>query len=291
MVKYVYTPDVAPEWPGHVFPVEKYRLIMELLERPTVRPEPATDGELLLVHTRAYLDLLESLTQAPELGERLFEAPCTRRTVDAFRFAAGGTILASRLALDHRAAANVGGGFHHAFADRGEGFCLINDIAVAIRVLQKEGRLRRAAVVDLDLHQGNGTARIFAGDPSVFTFSMHQEHLYPLKEPSSLDIGLAGCTRDEEYLDLLSGALPQVIDSRPDLVVYQAGADPYVEDKLGSLELTKEGLSERDRRVFEACRGAGIPAAVTLGGGYANRVEDVVEIHLNTLRRLEEVYG
>jgi len=289
MVRYVHSARYRLDWPGHVFPTEKYDRVRARLGE-VLEPEPATREELLLVHTEGYLRFLEEISREPERGYSIFEVPCSPEVVEAFRWAAGGTILAGRLALGEGAAANVGGGFHHAFADRGEGFCLINDIAVAIRVLRREGRLRRAAVVDLDLHQGNGTARIFQGDPDVFTFSIHQEHLYPVKERSSLDVGLDACTGDAEYLEKLLAALPRVFESRPEIVVYQAGADPYKEDQLGSLRLTMEGLRERDRIVFEACRRQGVPVAVTLGGGYARRMEDVVDIHVNTLRLMAEVF-
>jgi acetoin utilization deacetylase AcuC-like enzyme len=290
MVKYVYSAKYRLDWPGHVFPVEKYDLIRARLGE-VLEPEPATREQLLLAHTPGYLDYLEWVSRSPERGGAAFEAPCSPRVLEAFRCATGGTLLAGRLALREGAAANVGGGFHHASAGRGEGFCLINDIAVAIRVLQKEGLVRQAAVVDLDLHQGNGTALIFQGDPSVFTCSIHQEHLYPPKERSSLDVGLESCTGDGEYLEKLRASLPRVFESRPELVIYQAGADPYEEDQLGSLRLTMEGLRGRDRFVFEECRRRGVPVAVTLGGGYARRTEDVVTIHLNTLRLLEEVFS
>ena len=289
MARFVWSGKYRLDWPEHVFPVDKYDRIRARLGE-TLEPEPATEEQLLLVHTPGYLEFLRWAGRSPDQGCSIFEAPCSDRVLEAFRYAAGGTILAGRLALEEGAAANVGGGFHHASAARGEGFCLINDIAVAIRVLQKEGRLRRAAVVDLDLHQGNGTALIFRGDPDVFTYSMHQEHLYPPKERSSLDVGLESCTGDGEYLEKLRASLPRVFDSGPELVVYQAGADPYREDQLGSLRLTMEGLRERDRCVFEECRRRGVPVAVTLGGGYARRTEDVVTIHLNTLQLLAEMF-
>jgi acetoin utilization deacetylase AcuC-like enzyme len=180
---------------------------------------------------------------------------------------------------------NVGGGFHHAYADMASGFCYINDLAVAIRVLQRDGLVRRAAVVDCDLHQGNGTAVIFQGDPDVFTFSIHQENLYPVKERSDLDIGLDDFTEDEEYLVRLEGALPRVLDEhRPEIVLYQAGADPYREDQLGSLRLTVQGLERRDRLVLEGCARRDIPSVVTLGGGYARKVSDTIAIHHQTCR-------
>ncbi|MBI2931760.1 MAG: histone deacetylase [Planctomycetes bacterium] len=289
---YVYSPRYALEWGEHVFPVEKYALVAERLAQKgitLVEPPPATDAELERVHTKAYLARLRELTRTPELGYPEFEVPVTERVIETFRLATGGTILAARRALEEGAAANLSGGFHHAFADHGEGFCLINDLAVAIRQLQHEGRIRRASVIDLDLHQGNGTARIFADDPSVYTFSMHQEHNYPRKERSTWDIGLDDGTGDEEYLEHVRQAVPKILaEFQPDLVLYQAGADPYREDKLGGLALSIEGLAERDRIVYRECRARRRPIAVTLGGGYARRTEDVVAIHANTLTLLAE---
>jgi acetoin utilization deacetylase AcuC-like enzyme len=190
------------------------------------------------------------------------------------------------------AAINLGGGFHHAGPDRAEGFCYINDLAVAIRVLQREGHVRRAAVVDLDVHQGNGTARVFEGDPSVFTLSIHQENNYPIpKACSSLDVGLADGTDDREYLARLGEALVSVWAFAPEIVLVQAGADPYVDDQLGGLALTLAGLEARDRAVLDGCAQRGIPVAVTLGGGYARRLEDTVRIHAQTCRLVLALAG
>jgi acetoin utilization deacetylase AcuC-like enzyme len=198
---------------------------------------------------------------------------------------AGGSIVACRKALERGISANIGGGLHHAFADQAAGFCYINDIAVGIRAAQAEGLIERAAVIDCDLHQGNGTARIFEGDDSVFTFSMHQENLYPAKEKSDLDIGLPDGTGDDLYLSKLMKALPEVLDrAEPELVVYQAGADPYAEDQLGNLTLSLEGLRDRDRLVLGACHERGIPTVITLGGGYARKPADTVTIHATTCR-------
>ena len=294
MTAFFYSPKYELEWDRHVFPAEKYRLVAERLRREGVArdfidPVAATDEELLLVHTPAYLHRLEGMTRTPELGYAEFEVPVTQRVIETFRITTGGTIAAARRALTEGVAGNVSGGFHHAFADSGEGFCLINDLAVAIRVLQRDRLIARAAVIDLDLHQGNGTARIFAGDPNVFTFSMHQQNNYPNKQRSSWDIGLNDYTQDDEYLALLMPAVPKILDEfKPDIVVYQAGADPYKDDKLGSLELTIEGLAARDRLVYRECRKRKIPIVATLGGGYAIRTEDVVTIHCNTLRLLQE---
>lgn len=288
MTPYVYSPDYAPDFWEHVFPVEKYRLVAQRLGAPLETPRPATREELLLVHTPEYLDLLERLTETPEVGFAMFEIPCTRQVLNFFTASTGGTILAARLALEHGAAGHVGGGFHHAFADHGEGFCLLNDLAVAIRVLQREKLVTRVAVIDLDLHQGNGTAAIFEGDPDVYTFSVHQEHLYPIpKMRSTWDIGLDAYTSDDAYLKHVRFAVPKILDEhKPDLVVYQAGADPFEEDQLGRLKISKAGLKTRDEIVVSESRKRGIPIVATLGGGYARRMEDVVDIHTSTLLSL-----
>jgi acetoin utilization deacetylase AcuC-like enzyme len=269
--------------------MEKFeRVLAELVATGAIRaddvqePAPASRAELELVHTRAYLDDLFALRHTPRTAAS--ELPLSREIVSAYALAAGGTTLAAREALARGAAINLGGGFHHAFADMASGFCYLNDLAIALRVLEREGRYDRAAVVDVDLHQGNGTARIFRDDPRVFTFSIHQEHLYPVKERSRLDIGLDDFTGDEEYLARLADGLEQVWASRPDLVLVQAGADPFEDDQLGSLRLTLAGLERRDRMVLEGCAERRIPVAVTLGGGYSRRFEDLVRIHVTTCR-------
>jgi acetoin utilization deacetylase AcuC-like enzyme len=285
-----YEVDIGP----HVFPVRKYALVRRRLEEdrldaPVLEPMPPSREDLLLVHTEEYLDDLdaERITHRTAMSE----LPLTAEIAKAYELAASGTALASREAMRAGAAVHLGGGFHHASGDRAEGFCYINDLAVAIRVLQRDGVVRRAAVVDLDVHQGNGTALVFAGDASVFTLSVHQENNYPIpKPPSDLDVGLADGTDDRGYLEALDRALDRVWAFAPEIVLYQAGADPYREDQLGGLALTIEGLEERDRRVLDGCARRDIPAVVTLGGGYARRVEDTVEIHRRTcllaLRRL-----
>jgi acetoin utilization deacetylase AcuC-like enzyme len=247
-----------------------------------LEPAPATRAELALVHTEAYLDDLFGLRHTQRTATS--ELPLSAGIVAAYALAAGGTIRAAREALRRGAAINLGGGFHHAFADLASGFCYLNDLAIALRVLIHEGVVTRAAVVDVDLHQGNGTARIFRDDPAVFTFSIHQEHLYPVKERSSLDIGLDDFTGDEEYLSRLAGGLEHVWAHRPELVLVQAGADPFEDDQLGSLRLTFAGLERRDRMVLEGCAARGIPFVVTLGGGYARRLADLVRIHATTCR-------
>jgi acetoin utilization deacetylase AcuC-like enzyme len=232
------------------------------------------------------------MTRTPALGYHEFEIPISSSVLAAFRSMTGGTLLAARRALPHGAAVNLGGGFHHAFADRGEGFCLLNDVAVAIRALAREGLVRRFAVIDCDLHQGNGTARIFQGDPAVFTFSIHQEDLYPIKEVGDLDIGLEAGATDGDYLGALDRVLPAILDAHaPELVFYVAGADPYEEDQLGNLCLTREGLGRRDRLVFGAAAERGLPVVAVLAGGYARRSEDVVEIHLRMVREALDRFG
>jgi acetoin utilization deacetylase AcuC-like enzyme len=281
----------------HVFPSKKYRWLHDrLLHSRTasvddfVAPEPAAERDLLLAHDAEWVAKLRGGTLTYQDILRL-EIPYSRQMVDAFFLAAGGTTLACRLALKSRVGFNVGGGFHHAFPDHGEGFCAINDIAVAIRVMQREGAVRRAMVVDCDVHQGNGTAAIFAGDRSVFTLSIHQFNNYPSeKPPSSLDLNLPDGVGDGEYLNVLEPEYVTALDFfKPELVVYVAGADPYLEDKLGGLSLTFEGLKERDRQVIWHALRRGIPVAITLAGGYAEKVEDTVAIHENTLIAAREV--
>ncbi|MEO5987691.1 MAG: histone deacetylase [Candidatus Eisenbacteria bacterium] len=274
----------------HVFPTEKYALVRKSLETSghlapggALEP-PAPSRELLTAaHEEAYLDDLAMLRWTPRT--QYSELPLTHEVVHAFSCGAAGTTLAAREALERGAAAHVGGGLHHAYAGHAEGFCYINDLAVAVRVLQREQRIGRAAIVDLDVHQGNGTAHIFRDDPEVFTLSIHQEHNYPSpKEHSDLDVGLRDSTEDDAYLAALAPALDRVWAHQPDLVLYQAGADPFHEDQLGGLALTFAGLEARDRMVIEGCLARGIPVVTTLGGGYARRVEDTVRIHATTCR-------
>ena len=286
----VHTPGYFCDIGPHVFPVEKFARVRadlvngrEIEAGQLVEPAPAARENLLLAHTPEYLDDLDALRWTHRT--HMSELPLKAEIVRAYRLAAEGTTLAARGALEHGCGINLGGGFHHASADRAEGFCYLNDLAVAVRVLQHEGRVRRAAVVDLDVHQGNGTALIFHGDQTVFTLSIHQEMNYPMpKPPSTLDVGLADGTGDEEYLRQLDPALDAVWAFAPEIVLYQAGADPYVEDQLGGLALTLAGLEARDRRVLEGCARRVIPAVVTLGGGYARRFEDTVSIHARTCR-------
>lgn len=293
---------------AHVFHMGKYAKVRDGLvsrgligQSALVEPEPAGWDDLALVHTPDYLEKTRSGDfRASELA--LLELPWSPEVAEGFRLMAGGTIAAARLAVEARrrgergpggadagaprlaAAANLGGGFHHAFPSHGEGFCLYNDVAVAIRVLQRDGLITRAAVVDADVHQGNGTAFIFDGDPAVFTFSIHQEHNYPHVKPrGSLDVGLPDGTGDHDYLHALERALPAVMAGRPDLIVYVAGADPFLEDQLGGLCLTYEGLRGRDALVLSSAREAGIPVAIVFAGGYARRVDDTAAIHTATI--------
>lgn len=282
---------------AHVFPSQKYRLIAEQLKRDRTagagdfrEPDAARDEDILRVHTPEWVRKLK--TGALSASEVMkLEAPYSPELVEAVWLAAGGTILAAQSALRDGFGCNLSGGFHHAYADHGEGFCAIHDVAVAIRRLQADGAIRKAIVVDTDVHHGNGTAAIFAKDPSVFTLSIHQENNYPAhKPPSTVDISLDDRIEDEEYLEALLPAVNKGLDAfAPDILFYVGGADPYCEDQLGGLMLTKKGLQQRDRSAFEAARRRGIPVATTLAGGYARRVEDTVQIHCNTIVAAREV--
>ena len=303
----------------HVFPAEKYQLIHEQLLRSTVAasddfltPEPARDADILLAHTPAWVSKLRGGTLSPR-EELMLEVPYSAELVRAFWLAAGGSILAAQCSLRDRVGISIGGGFHHAFADHGEGFCMINDIAVAIRKLQHDGSIARAMTVDCDVHQGNGTAAIFAAangsaafsfggmgardfagfEGDVFTISLHQENNYPaFKPPSSIDVNLADGVGDGEYLGQLDRVLfTGLYQFDPQLLCYVAGADPYREDQLGGLSLTIEGLKKRDELVFRTAKARGIPVMVTLAGGYAQQVEDTVTIHCNTVLAAKEIYG
>jgi acetoin utilization deacetylase AcuC-like enzyme len=272
---------------AHVFPMRKFRLVREevvrrglLADGDVLIPERAGEAAVLRVHDRAYVEkLVQGRLSVTE--EAVLELPYSKLLVEASFLCAGGSILAAREALTRGVGINVGGGFHHAFPDHGEGFCVFNDIAIAIRALQHEGRIRRAAVIDLDVHQGNGTAAIFKDDATVFTFSMHHEQNYPaIKPPSDLDVGLDTGATGADYLAALERHLPSILDRhRPDLVCYVAGADPYEQDQLGGLKLSREDLRRRDRMVFEAAASRETPVVAFLAGGYAMRVEDTVGIH------------
>jgi len=324
--KLVYSDDYYLPIGTHVFPAEKYRLAHDrLIETGVaelsdfVAPELATDEDILLVHTPEYVHKLATGTLSPREQLEL-EIPYSHELVRAFWLAAGGSILAAKLALQHRVCINIGGGFHHAFPDHGEGFCMINDVAVAIRSMQRDQKIRTAMTVDCDVHQGNGTAAIFgstgtlsqplpsksasvrtpgtspeisrstAGD--VFTISLHQESNYPAwKPPSSIDVNLPDGIGDDAYLAWLDNALSSGLRQfSPDLICYIAGADPYREDQLGGLSLTVEGLKRRDLLVFQVAKARGIPVMVTFAGGYARRIQDTVLIHCNTVVAAGEVF-
>jgi acetoin utilization deacetylase AcuC-like enzyme len=280
----------------HVFPSQKFRLIRERLlsegfAEPAdfAVPSPASDEDLMLVHDRGWVTRLKQGT-LDDLELMKLEIPYSREMVEAFWLAAGGTILAARLALTDGIGFNIGGGFHHAFPDHGEGFCAINDVAVGIRKQQQERLIERAMVVDADVHHGNGTAAVFSGDDSVFTLSIHQFNNYPaVKPPSTVDIHLKDGVGDEEYLQRLGDACRKGMKQfKPQLVMYVAGADPYCEDQLGGLSLSIDGLKARDRIVFDLARENGAAIAVTLAGGYAVRVQDTVTIHCNTAKAAAE---
>lgn len=279
-MKIIYSPKYNLNIGGHVFPTVKYdgvykRLIPEH-KKIIIEPRPAADSEVVLVHTKEYIHKLKTGTLTQDEIYRL-ELPYSKELVEASWLCAGGTIMACRIALEEGCAVHLGGGFHHAFPDHGEGFCVLNDITIGIRAAGK-----KTLVIDCDLHHGNGTAYIFRNDKSVFTFSIHQENNYPIpKPPSSLDIGLADGAGDSEYMMHLGTQIPQIMERfKPELIVYVAGADPYEFDQLGGLKLTIEGLRERDRFIF----GLGIPTAVVLAGGYALNIEDTIQIHYNTVR-------
>jgi acetoin utilization deacetylase AcuC-like enzyme len=284
---FVFCPRYEADIGGHVFPVAKYRLIREkllaegALAGSAFREVPVPDPDLpSLVHTPDYLADFRALRATPATLSS--ELPLTREIREWFELAVSGSVFAADLARDHGAAMHIGGGFHHAFADHAEGFCYLNDIAVAaLDALANPGSgVRGVSVVDVDVHQGNGTARILARDPRVFTFSIHQENNYPVKERSNLDIGLPDGIGDAQYLEFLDRGLERsVLQAKPDLVYYVAGADPYREDRLGGLGLSRDGLQERDRRVFAACAGIGAKVVVLLAGGYAVRLQDTVAIH------------
>ena len=301
MEYFIYHEDYSLDWPGHVFPGHKYEIIYNRLVQEKIitgqnrlQPQPATLAEVQLVHEQSYLKRLDSIAlKDPMLGIAECEAPVSQAVLNTFYLATGGTILACEKAIVEKTGTmNLQGGFHHAFPAHGEGFCLINDLAIAIRVMQDRGLAKRAMVIDCDLHQGNGTAFIFKDDPAVFTFSIHQENNYPVKQKSHLDIGLDDFVGDKKYLEHLHRHIPAIIGQhRPELVVYQAGADPYRDDQLGTLKMTKDGLAERDRFIFRTVKAAAIPIAITLGGGYAKQMDDLVDIHCQTARAFKETFG
>jgi acetoin utilization deacetylase AcuC-like enzyme len=281
----------------HVFPSQKFRLVAEQLQREGIAaaedfltPSPASDEDILRVHTPEWVRKLKTGTLTASDVMKL-EVPYSPELVEAVWLAAGGSMCAGQCALRDGFGANLSGGFHHAYPGHGEGFCAIHDVGVAIRRLQADKAIRKAMVVDTDVHHGNGTAAIFRDDPSVFTISIHQENNYPAhKPPSSIDLNMMDRAGDDEYLSALIPAVQNALDEfRPEIMFYVGGADPYCEDQLGGLSLTKKGLMERDRRVFEEARRRKVPVATTLAGGYARRVEDTVRIHVNTILAARDV--
>jgi acetoin utilization deacetylase AcuC-like enzyme len=300
MVKIAWSPIYKYELPeGHRFPMLKYELIPEqLLYEGTVteanffHPAPLPESVALRTHTKEYWDKLTKV----RLSEREIRAigfPINEKFVERGRHISNGTIQCAEFALQYGCALNVAGGTHHAFADRGEGFCCFNDQAVAANYLLDRGLAQKILIVDLDVHQGNGTASIFRDEPRVFTFSMHGERNYPLrKEQSDLDIGLPDGMEDEFYLKILRETLPRVADEfQPDFVFYQAGVDVLASDKLGRLNLTRQGCRERDFTVLSFCKKNRLPVAVSMGGGYSPRIADIVEAHANTFRAAQELFS
>ncbi len=299
MLRIAFHPIYKYELPeGHRFPMIKYELLPEqLLYEGTVtqahffEPLPISEETILLTHTADYWEKLK--TQALSAKEvRAIGFPMSATLVQRGRFIAGGTIQCALYARQHGVALNIAGGTHHAFSDRGEGFCVFNDIAIAANYLLHQGIVKKILIIDLDVHQGNGTAQIFQNDPRVFTFSMHGAKNYPVrKERSDLDIGLPDKTADAEYLKVLRNTLPALIDSvEPDFIFYLSGVDILETDKLGRLSVSLQGCKERDRIVFENCKQHGIPVAVSMGGGYSERIVHIIEAHANTYRLAQELY-
>ena len=277
----------------HVFPTAKYDLINQRLrsdglidDSNVLEPARPSDNELLKILTKDYFDDLLHLRLTPRTFPS--EMPVNKDIIDAQILCCGGSLLAAQRAMDSGGCYHIGGGFHHAFPGHAEGFCYLNDVVYAAVMILEQG-VEKLAVIDCDLHQGNGTAKFFEKEERIFTFSMHQEHLYPVKQRSDLDIGLDIGVGDDEYLDKLTGALHRIYgEFQPNFVIYLAGADPYIFDQLGSLRLTIEGLKKRDELVIQGARQKNIPVAVVLGGGYAEDVNDTVEIHCNTARVLND---
>ncbi|MGA8038294.1 MAG: histone deacetylase [Candidatus Acidiferrales bacterium] len=297
--KLIYTDGYDLNLGAHVFPSQKYKMVRDRLLREEIAdagdflaPLEATDEDVLRVHTPEYVRKLKTGTLSRAEIQKL-EVPYSEELITACWLGAGGSILAGQLAFAEGWAANIGGGFHHAYPGHGEGFCVIHDVAVAIRRLQHEGAISRVMVVDTDVHQGNGTAAIFAKDESVFTLSIHQENNYPLVKPaSSMDINLEDGVGDAEYLEALNAGLTKAFaDFRPEILFYVAGADPYREDQLGGLALTMDGLAARDKLVCEYAKRVGVPMASTFAGGYARNVGDTVKIHCGTILAMRDVAG
>jgi acetoin utilization deacetylase AcuC-like enzyme len=297
-VRVFYTPRYyADIGQGHIFPIRKFELVRDkLLAEGTLHPDeivepaPAPLADVLLVHTDDYVSRLCSGELTAKEIRRL-GLPWSESLVRRSFYAVGGTLAATSAALTEGYSSNLAGGTHHSFADHGEGFCVLNDVAVAIRAMRERKLFRRAAIVDCDVHQGNGTARIFDGDADTFTFSMHGANNYPLfKTRSTLDVELPDGTSDATYLQTLATHLPQVFGSDPEIVFYLAGADPYRGDKLGRLALSIEGLRKRDAVVLRECYQHEVPVVTVMSGGYGKDIDDTIEIHCNTIRMVKEIF-
>ncbi len=293
-----YTPRYyADIGDNHVFPIRKFELVRDkLLAEGTLKPEeliepsPAPLDDVLLVHTNDYVSRLCSGNLTGKEIRRL-GLPWSETLVRRSFYAVGGTLAATDVALAEGYSSNLAGGTHHAFSNRGEGFCVLNDVAIAVCAMRARNSIRRAAIVDCDVHQGNGTATIFAGDEDTFTFSIHGANNYPLfKAQSTLDVELPDGAADDEYLECLANHLPQVFAHDPEIVFYLAGADPYVGDKLGRLALSIDGLRERDAYVLRECYKREIPVVTVMSGGYGKDINDTIEIHCNTIRMVKEVF-
>lgn len=299
MLKIAYSPIYKYELPAkHRFPMEKYELVPEqLLYEGTIEksnffhPERLTDSDILLTHTPLYLDKLNNnLLSKKEIRKIGF--PVRPELIERGRYIAMGTYQSAHYAMEYGVSMNIAGGTHHSFADAGEGFCIFNDIAISINMLLNRGLINNALVIDLDVHQGNGTASIFEDRTEVFTFSVHGEKNYPLrKEKSDLDIGLPDGTTDAVYLDTIAKEIPKLIENfDPDIIFYLSGVDVLSTDKLGRLSLTKEGCKERDRMVLSLCQTYEKPVAVSMGGGYSERISDIIDAHSNTFRLAQDLY-
>ena len=299
MLKIAYSPIYKYELPkGHRFPMVKYELIAEQLiyegmvdQHSFFQPDKLKNEDILLTHTAEYLDKLHTL-QLDRKEARAIGFPISKALIDRGKHIANGTLLCAYHAIQDGVSLNVAGGTHHSFVDHGEGFCVFNDIAIAANVLLHRKEVERILIVDLDVHQGNGTASIFHEVSEVFTFSMHGANNYPIRKMvSDLDIGLPDGTNDEEYLTALEKYLPEVlIRSNPDLVFYLAGVDVLETDKLGKLSMSREGVKKRDAIVMNHCKSQAIPLAITMGGGYSPKLVDIVEAHCNTFRLAQEMY-
>jgi acetoin utilization deacetylase AcuC-like enzyme len=299
-LKVFYTDQfVLPLPDGHRFPMRKYSMLRErVIEAQLVTiknmlvPHAAADEEITRAHDVNYLQRVQH-GELTDKEIRRIGFPWSREMIERSRRSSGATIEACEAALKDGIAVSLAGGTHHAYRDHGEGYCVFNDSAIAARAVQATDKVKRVAIIDCDVHQGNGTASILAGDESVFTFSIHGAKNFPFhKEHSDLDIALVDETGDELYLETLANALPHITDqSRPDLAIYLAGADPYFDDTLGRLALTKEGLAQRDQLVLEHCRSKGIPVAITMAGGYAKHIEDTVDVHFQTVKLAAEMIG